>query len=164
MDDYPKINISERECSRAHSPASLDSKPPTTNPTTSTQPCTHCSNTHLAPPQYTSFPPPTSPKPRNDSVHDMSNDSSTNASTDGSTNADGADGIGELKVERLEAEYARYLDAPPPYEEKAYEGKSEAESTRMRMGDYAKELSRMMGRQLVRGLKGGEREKEKERK
>lgn len=68
-------------------------------------------------------------------------------------------GLGDVKVEQLEAEYARYTDAPPPYEEKAYEGKSEAERTRMRMGDYAKELSRMMGRQLVRGLKAGEKEK-----
>lgn len=86
----------------------------------------------------------------------MSDDSSTDSSAN-----NGADGNGDLKVERLEAEYARYTDAPPPYSEKAYEGKSEAESTKMRMGDYAKELSRMMGRQLVRGLKGGEKEKER---
>ncbi|KAI4619790.1 hypothetical protein J4E83_005646 [Alternaria metachromatica] len=62
-------------------------------------------------------------------------------------------------LQRIEAEYARYTDAPPPYSEKAYEGKSDDERNSMRMTDYAKEISRMMGRQLVRGLKIDEREK-----
>lgn len=58
--------------------------------------------------------------------------------------------------QNLAAEYARYTDAPPPYSEKQYEGKSEEQQTKMRMADYAKELKRMMGSQLVRGLKSGE--------
>ncbi|KAH7380158.1 hypothetical protein BKA66DRAFT_368563, partial [Pyrenochaeta sp. MPI-SDFR-AT-0127] len=53
----------------------------------------------------------------------------------------------------IEAELARYMDAPPPYSEKQYEGKSEEEQSNMRKRDYARELSRMMGRQLVRGLR-----------
>lgn len=55
----------------------------------------------------------------------------------------------------IDAEYAQYTDAPPPFSEKQYEGKSEEEQTQMRKDDYAKEIKRMMGKQLVRGLKGG---------
>ncbi|KAH8732496.1 hypothetical protein GQ44DRAFT_641185 [Phaeosphaeriaceae sp. PMI808] len=60
------------------------------------------------------------------------------------------------KLHHIEAECAQYMDAPPPYSEKAYERKNEDEQTRMRMADYAKELKRMMGKQLVRGLKTGD--------
>jgi hypothetical protein len=60
------------------------------------------------------------------------------------------------KSRHIEAEYSQYTNAPPPYSEKQYEGKSEEQQTQMRMTDYAKELKRMMGRQLVRGLKSGE--------
>ena len=98
-------------------------------------------NGHLAAPQYTSFPSPDhaseQQRPRNDSIVSTSNED-------------------EAKVQHIEAEYARYTDAPPPYSEKQYEGKDEDEQTKMRMADYAKELKRMMGRQLVRGLKTGE--------
>ncbi|KAF1836965.1 hypothetical protein BDW02DRAFT_492524 [Decorospora gaudefroyi] len=66
--------------------------------------------------------------------------------------------------ERIEAEYARYTDAPPPYSEKQYEGKSENEQNHMRMTDYSKEIARMMGRQLVRGLKIDDAEEGKEAK
>lgn len=59
----------------------------------------------------------------------------------------------DVKSHSVEAEYKRYIDAPPPYSEKAYEGKSEEEQTNMRMKDYARELSRIMGRQLVKDLK-----------
>jgi rubrerythrin len=67
------------------------------------------------------------------------NDSSTSTST--------------VDSQAIDSEYAQYTDAPPPFEEEQYEGKSEEEQTRMRMADYAKELNRMMGKQLVRGLK-----------
>jgi hypothetical protein len=56
----------------------------------------------------------------------------------------------------IEAEYAQYTDAPPPYTENQYEGKSENEQKSMRTKDYAKEISRMMGLQLVRSPKSGE--------
>jgi hypothetical protein len=49
------------------------------------------------------------------------------------------------------------MDAPPPYSEQQYEGKSEDEQSKMRMADYAKEIKRIMGRQLVQGLKGEEK-------
>jgi hypothetical protein len=58
--------------------------------------------------------------------------------------------------QNLAERYTQYTDAPPPYSEKQYEGKSEEQQTKMRMTDYAKELKRMMGKQLVRGLKDGE--------
>jgi hypothetical protein len=61
--------------------------------------------------------------------------------------------------QRIDAEYARYTDAPPPFSEKQYEGKSPDEQSQMRVTDYAKEISRMMGRQLVRGLKSDDVEK-----
>ena len=58
--------------------------------------------------------------------------------------------------DKLVAEYAQYTDAPPPYSEQQYKGKSEEQQNKMRMADYAKEIKRMMGKQLVRGLKTGE--------
>jgi hypothetical protein len=57
---------------------------------------------------------------------------------------------------KIEADFAQYTDAPPPYSSKQYEGKSEEQQHRMRVADYAKELNRQMGRQLVKGLKSGE--------
>lgn len=59
----------------------------------------------------------------------------------------------EQTAEKLKADFARYTDAPPPYSEEQYEDKTEEQQLSMRTHDYAKELSRMMGRQLVRGLK-----------
>lgn len=56
---------------------------------------------------------------------------------------------------QLAAHIAQYTDAPPPYSQKQYEGKSEDEVSKMRMVDYAKEISRQMGRQLMRGVKIG---------
>ncbi|KAJ4305530.1 hypothetical protein N0V90_001061 [Kalmusia sp. IMI 367209] len=56
------------------------------------------------------------------------------------------------------AEYARTTafdpDAPPAYREQDFVGKSSEEVKRMRKRDYAVEISRLMGRQLVRGLNG----------
>ncbi|KAF9739916.1 hypothetical protein PMIN06_010026 [Paraphaeosphaeria minitans] len=45
-------------------------------------------------------------------------------------------------------------DAPPPYREEEFQGKSKDEVRRMRKRDYAVEISRLMGRQLVRGMNG----------
>jgi hypothetical protein len=56
----------------------------------------------------------------------------------------------------IAAEYAQYTDAPPPYTEDQYEGKSENEQNTMRSKDYAKEISRMMGHQIIESLKSGE--------
>jgi hypothetical protein len=135
MDNYPQFDVSERECSsRRDSTSSSINKVSLQHSLDNKT----SQDGHLAPPQYTSFPPPSNASEqerlRNDSVHSTSN-------TD------------EIKIE---AEYAQYTDAPPPYSEKQYEGKSEEQQTKMRMADYAKELKRMMGRQLVRGLKSGE--------
>lgn len=58
---------------------------------------------------------------------------------------------------RIEAKYARYTDAPPQYTDHQYAGKSEAEQISMRISDYAKEISRAMGRQLVRDLNTAQR-------
>lgn len=69
-------------------------------------------------------------------------------------NSDRSDG--STAENNLAAEYTRYTDAPPPYSEKQYEGKSEEQQSKMRMADYAKEIKRVMGMQLVRGLKNGE--------
>ncbi len=76
------------------------------------------------------------PHSRSDSVHDMSDQE-----TD------------EVSSEDIEEAFARYTDASPPCEESQYAGKSEEEQANMRRRDYAKELSRMMGRQLVEGLR-----------
>ncbi len=56
-------------------------------------------------------------------------------------------------AEKIKAEFARYTDAPPPYSKQEYENKTEEQTLNMMTQDYAKELSRMMGRQLVRGLR-----------
>lgn len=146
MDHYPEVNISERECSSRRASNSSSINKSNAQPTlTRTQ-----QDGHLSAPQYTSFPSPskvsaqsqqTEHRTRNDSIHS----SSSTAHED------------DAKLHHIEAECAQYMDAPPPYSEKQYEGKSEDEQTRMRMADYAKELKRMMGRQLVRGLKTGDK-------
>ena len=90
---------------------------------------------HSASPSYTSCPhPATGPLDRNDSAQSAE----------------------EIKCEQLDAEYAQYTDAPPPYSEKQYAGKSEEQQNTMRMKDYTKEIKRQMGKQLVRDLKSGD--------
>jgi hypothetical protein len=54
---------------------------------------------------------------------------------------------------KIDADYAHYTDAPPPFLESQYEGKSEERQSEMRRSDYAKEMNRFMGKQLVKGLK-----------
>jgi hypothetical protein len=76
------------------------------------------------------------------------NDSGT--STASTPDEDGARSAG------IDAEWAQYTDAPPSFSEQQYEGKSEVQQNDMRRADYAKEIQRMMGKQLVKDLKSGE--------
>jgi hypothetical protein len=87
---------------------------------------------------YQSFPSPSTVSSTH-SVHRTDSDAS-------------ASHVGE-QSQRIDAEWARYTDAPPPYSKKQYEGKSENEQNDMRRQDYAKEISRQMGQQLVKGMK-----------
>jgi hypothetical protein len=138
MDRYRKVNISQRESS-SHPSSKASSITKATmhqqqTPDTDTQKTPDSKST---PPQYTSFPPPSTTseqdQTRNDSFHNET-----------------------AKSKQIHADYAQYTDASPPYSEEQYEGKSEEQQTQMRMTDYAKEMNRMMGRQLVRDLKSGE--------
>lgn len=136
MDHYPEVTISERECAsrRLSNSSSLNDSKLVSN----------TRDGQLAPPVYTSFPPPSNAseqehqeqRPRIDSVDPAGSSSPTKS--------------------KMEADLQRYTDAPPPYSEKQYEGKTEEVQNKMRMADYAKEIKRMMGRQLVRGIKSGE--------
>lgn len=142
MDHYPEFNVSERECPREDWSSSRHDSASSINKAAIQHSIETKSDSQEsdAPPQYTSFPTPSihseaQPVSRSDSVYDTSSDEK------------------DIKSNSIEAEYARYTDAPPPYSAKQYEGKSEEERSSMRKRDYARELSRMMGRQLVRGLK-----------
>lgn len=55
-------------------------------------------------------------------------------------------------AEELKAKFSRYIDAPPPYSDEQYEDKTEEQQFNMKTHDYAKELSRIMGQQFIRGL------------
>ncbi|KAJ4365979.1 hypothetical protein N0V95_000356 [Ascochyta clinopodiicola] len=144
MDHYPEINVEEREypssTSRHDSGSSVIKAPDFHSPPSlvpSRQPShtmssAGASSSTLSQQQTTSAPPSpdvTDQPERKDSIH-----------TD------------EQTAERLKAEFTRYTDAPPPYSEEQYENKTEEQQLSMRTQDYAKEISRMMGRQLVKGL------------
>ncbi|KAF2997675.1 hypothetical protein E8E13_006044 [Curvularia kusanoi] len=144
MDHYPKVNVEVQEhptsASRHDSASSIDKanfhSPPSL--VTSRQPSqTMSSNTNhsntSAQQQMTSDPPTsdaTAQQERKDSFH-----------TD------------EKTAQELRAKFARYIDAPPPFSEQQYEHKTEEQQLNMRAYDYSKELSRMMGKQFVRGLR-----------
>ncbi|KAH9871670.1 hypothetical protein J1614_005925 [Plenodomus biglobosus] len=125
MDHYPEANVQGRSASssRHDSASSVDKTRAQQSNNTSTQ----GQDT-----QYTSFPPPSSVSNRSNSANSDSFNQETKS---------------------IEARYARYTDAPPQYTEQQYEGKSEDEQNSMRMSDYAKEISRIMGRQLVKDMK-----------
>jgi hypothetical protein len=130
MDHYPEVNVSEREYpssvnnhSEYHSPPEVIGQPNQKQ----TQQRT------ISESVSTSQPALSTPAERKDSVHTIT-----------------MDDTGEKE---LAAHIAQYTDAPPPYSQKQYEGKSEEEASKMRMVDYAKEISRQMGRQLMRGVK-----------
>lgn len=150
MDHYPEVNVEVQEhpssasrhdsassiakAADFHSPPSLvPSRQPSHNMSSTTAP----SNTSTQ--QHTSSEAPTSDtteqQDRKDSIH-----------TD------------EQTAQKLKAEFARYTDAPPPYSEEQYTDKTEEQQLSMRTHDYAKELSRMMGRQLMGGLKTDDNE------
>jgi hypothetical protein len=139
MDHYPEVSVSEREypssASRHDSASSVNNRaqyhsPPEVihqaNPKQTQQ-------TNMSESVSTSQPTLSTPPERKDSVQAIS-----------------MDDAGEKE---LAAHIAQYTDAPPPYSQKQYEGKSEDEVSQMRMVDYAKEISRQMGRQLMRGVK-----------
>lgn len=144
MDHYPEVNVEVQEhptSASRHDSASSISKGATFHSPPSLVPSRQPSNMSSTAPsssvqaqQRTISDPPTSDatasQERKDSVH-----------TDEKTAA------------KLKAEFARYTDAPPPFSEEQYENKTEEEQLSMRAHDYAKEISRMMGRQFVRGLK-----------
>jgi hypothetical protein len=96
----------------------------------------------IALPKYESFPPPAMTSGQDKLSR---NDSGLSSSS-----------TGTAKSQHIDEEYAQYTHAPPPFAESQYEGKSEEQQNKMRAADYAKELNRMMGRQLVRGLKDRE--------
>jgi hypothetical protein len=101
------------------------------------------SDSDIALPKYESFPPPAMT-----SAQDKLSRNDSGLSASSTTSA--------TKSQHIDEEYAQYTHAPPPFAESQYEGKSEEQQNRMRTADYAKELNRMMGRQLVRGLKDEE--------
>jgi hypothetical protein len=137
MDRFPETSVREYESARENSTSSRHgSVHSVTNAAIQ-----HTIETKLNPPDdpYTSFPPPS-----DSSLHWINSAYSIAPTAD--------------KTHIIEAKYAQYTDAPPPYTENQYEGKSENEQNTMRSKDYAKEISRMMGHQLVRSLKSGETE------
>lgn len=147
MDHYPTVRVDERETpnsriSSRHDSVSSINKGATTTRGSPTK--RKMESTQQQTYSYHSFPSPSSHSP------DLSSSSRSNSSTSNDSN-----------FRRIEEQYSRYTNAPPPYSEKQYEGKTDDEKTSMRMKDYTKELSRIMTRQLVRGLRISEREKAK---
>ena len=146
MDHYPTIRVNERETpnsrtSSRHDSVSSIGKGATTTRGSPTRRKMESSDQQSY--SYHSFPSPSSHSPDSSSYR-------SNSTTSDHSN-----------FRRIEEQYSRYTNAPPPYSKKQYEGKTDDEKTSMRMKDYTKELSRMMTRQLVRGLKIAEREKAK---
>jgi hypothetical protein len=137
MDRYPETSVREHKSARENSTSSLHGS--VDSVTNAAIQHTIETKLHLPDGRYTSFPPPS-----NSSLHRIHSANSTASASD--------------KTHTIEAEYAQYTDAPPPYTKKQYEGKSENDQNTMRSEDYAKEISRIMGHQLVRGLKSGETE------
>lgn len=157
MDHYPEVNVEVQEhpssasrhdsassvtkAADFHSPPSLvPSRQPSHNMSSTTAP----SNTSTQ--QHTSSDPATSDATEQQFEQQEQEDRKDSIHTD------------EQTAQKLKAELARYTDAPPPYSEEQYAHKTEEQQLSMRTHDYAKELSRMMGRQLVRGLKTDDEE------
>lgn len=145
MDHYPEVNVEVQEqpssASRHdsassvtkgtdfHSPPSIISSRQPSHIMNSTVTLSDTSNEQQIN-QNSSIPDASEPQDRKDSVH-----------TD------------EQTAQKLKAEFSRYTDAPPPFTKDEYENKTEEQQLSMRSHDYAKEISRLMGRQFVRGLK-----------
>ncbi|KZM28418.1 hypothetical protein ST47_g429 [Ascochyta rabiei] len=145
MDHYPEINVEEREyllsASRQNSGSSIPKAPDFHSPP-SLVPSRQSSHT------MSSAGAPTSTLLQQQTAsHPPSSDATEQPERKDSIHTD------EKTAEKLKAEFMRYTDAPPPYSEEQYENKTEEQQLSMRTQDYAKEISRMMGRQLVTGIK-----------
>lgn len=152
MDHYPEVKVKVQEhpsSASRHDSASSVTKdadfhsPPSLVP--SRQPSHNMSSTTA--PSSTSTQKPTSSDPPTSDAIAQNSEQQNDQDRKDSIHTD------EQTAEKLKADFARYTDAPPPYSEEQYEDKTEEQQLSMRTHDYAKELSRMMGRQLVRGLK-----------
>lgn len=131
MDRYPEVSVNERECPREDwSSSRHDSVSSVSNVIVEQTNGAHIDDKTNNDNEYTSFPPPSLPP---------------NQRADSSSSTES----GRELSRRLDAEFARYTHAPPPHSPIEYQGKTADEQTSMRMKDYAKELSRAMGRQLV---------------
>ncbi|KAF2633702.1 hypothetical protein BU25DRAFT_453439 [Macroventuria anomochaeta] len=143
MDHYPEVNVGVQEhpsSASRHDSASSVTKasdfhsPPSLVP--SRQP-SHTMPSTAAPSNTSAQQKPTSNPPTSDATEPQEQERKDSIHTD------------EQTAEKLKAELARYTDAPPPFSEEQYENKTEEQQLSMRTQDYAKELSRMMGRQLI---------------
>ncbi|KAJ4322827.1 hypothetical protein N0V94_002208 [Neodidymelliopsis sp. IMI 364377] len=152
MDHYPEVNVEEREypsSASRHDSASSIAKaanfhsPPSLVPSRRQSHTMSATQSNASAQQQPSSNPPSS----DTSEQQLRKDSIMH--------------VNDETAEKIKAEFARYTDAPPPYSKQQYENKSEEQTLNMRTHDYAKELSRMMGRQLVRGLKTDEDTEEK---
>lgn len=155
MDHYPEVTIAEREYARSDysTPSRHDSASSLKQNGSQViveqqqlQPdTTHQHHHQHQTPQYTSFPSLTQLSAPS-TTHRT--DSSTSSSSTSSTSSHQKHSENEIDLA-----YSRYIDAPPPYSAAQYAGKTEAQCEKMKMSEYAREISRVMSRQLVRGLK-----------
>ncbi|KAF2133363.1 hypothetical protein P153DRAFT_281995, partial [Dothidotthia symphoricarpi CBS 119687] len=130
MGHYPEIRVSEHE----HSDLRHDSASSVTKSKVSRAPPTQRLDSNDTLPESVSSP---------DSAQHLIDSDSAEVDTVGDM---------DLNSHTVEAEYRRYTHAPPPYSEDAYDGKTEDEQNGMRIRDYAREISRQMGKQLVKDL------------
>ncbi|KAH6616535.1 hypothetical protein C7974DRAFT_46161 [Boeremia exigua] len=152
MDHYPEVNVEVEEQSSSasrHDSASSVTKAADFHSPPSLVPSRQPSHTMAS----------TATSSTASTQQRTSSDPST-SDTDGSQERKDSIHTDEQTAEKLKAEFARYTDAPPPYSEEQYENKTEEQQLSMRVHDYAKELSRMMGHQLVRGLRTDDTEQE----
>ena len=146
MDHYPEVNVEEREypsSASRHDSASSVTKAPDFHSPPSLVPSRQPSHTMSS----TNAPSKTSTQQQTSSNEHPTSDATEQQDRKDSIHTD------DQTAEKLKAEMARYTDASPPFTEQQYEDKTEEQQLSMRTQDYAKELSRMMGRQFVRGLK-----------
>jgi hypothetical protein len=144
MDHYPEVNVEEREypsSASRHDSASSVTKASDFHSPPSLVPSRQPSHTMSAATSDAS------------AQQQPSSNSPTLNATEQDQRKDSIIHTNDETAEKIKAEFARYTDAPPPYSEQQYENKTEEQALNMRTQDYAKELSRMMGRQLVKGLK-----------
>lgn len=152
MDHYPEVNVEEREypsSASRHDSATLVTKGSDFHSPPSLVPSRQPSHTM----------PSTAAPSDTPAQQQITLNSSTSAAAEQQERKDSTCVDGQT-AEKIKAEFARYTDAPPPFTEQQYENKTEEQALSMRTQDYAKELSRMMGRQLVRGLEANDTEEE----